>query len=70
MAAHHLKRRINLSRRLFANPQMGRQGQHRKITTEIVGDELCVLHHASENKLQITVHEDPPVENISRKEIL
>jgi hypothetical protein len=38
-------------------------------TTEIIGDELRVLHRASENKLQLTVHDDPPVENIFRQEI-
>jgi hypothetical protein len=35
---------------------------------EIIGDELRVLDCAGENKLQLTVNDDPAAENIFRKE--
>ena len=45
----------------------GKDGIERH-TTEIVGDELRMLHRPNENKLQISVHEDPPVEKYFRQE--
>jgi single-strand DNA-binding protein len=70
MAAHHLKKGalIYLEGHLQTRKWVGKDSIERH-TTEIVGDELRVLQRANENKLQLTVHDDPPVENIFRQEI-
>ena len=69
MAAHHLKKGalIYLEGHLQTRKWVGKDSIERH-TTEIVGDELRVLQRANENKLQLTVHDDPPVENIFRQE--
>ena len=70
LAAHHLKKGalIYLEGHLQTRKWVGKDSIERH-TTEIVGDELRVLQRAKENKLQLTVHDDPPVENIFRQEI-
>ena len=47
---------------------LGKDGIERH-TTEIVGDECRLLHRPSDHKLQLAVHDDPPVEKFFRQEL-
>jgi len=70
MAAQHLKKGalIYLEGHLQTRKWLGKDGVERH-TTEIVGDELRLLHRPSDHKLQLALHDDPPVERIVRQEV-
>lgn len=70
MAAQHLKKGalIYLEGHLQTRKWIGKDGMERH-TTEIVGDECRLLHRPSDHKLQLAVHDDPPVEKIFPREI-
>lgn len=69
MAAQHLKKGalIYLEGHLQTRKWIGKDGIERH-TTEIVGDECRLLHRPSDHKLQLALHDDPPVEKIFRQE--
>ena len=69
LAGQHLRKGalVYIEGHLQTRKWTGKDGVERH-TTEIVGDELRILHRPSEQKLQLAVHEDPPVERVFRQE--
>ncbi len=69
LAGQHLKKGalVYVEGHLQTRKWTGKDGIERH-TTEIVGDELRMLHRPNEHKLPLAVHDDPPVERFFRQE--
>ncbi len=71
IAAQHLKKGalVYVEGHLQTRKWTGKDGMERH-TTEIVGDELRILHRSSELKDGLTVHTDPPFDkNLTEKSV-
>ncbi len=70
IAAQHLKKGtlVYIEGHLQTRKWTGKDGVERH-TTEIVGDELRMLHRPSDHKTHLTMHEDPvPDRNLVQRE--